>query len=84
MFQSGSKQYGRTYKVTYIGLYMAGVKGEKRNQSQYDTHKWCHKCSMWREGKPHRCPDCNHVTRHNARFKTHGKRHYSAEGQHRY
>jgi len=70
--------------MVYYWLGMAGVKGEKRDQSQYETHNWCHKCSMWIPDKPLRCPDCSNITRHNSRFKTHGKRHYSAEGQHRY
>jgi len=70
--------------MVYYWLGMAGVKGEKRDQSQYETHNWCHKCSMWREGKPLRCPDCNHITRSHSRFRTHGKKHYSAEKQGRY
>jgi len=52
---------------------MAGVKGEKRDQSQYETHNWCSKCGLWRKDKPLRCPECHNVTRSHARFKTHSK-----------
>jgi len=62
---------------------MATLKGEKRDQSQYETHNYCAKCNRWRKDKPLRCPECNNVTRSHARFKTHGKRDYSAE-KHRY
>ena len=62
---------------------MAGIKGLKRDQSQYETHNWCTKCENWIEGKPHRCPECNKIARSHVRYK-HGKINYNVKLQHRY